>query len=271
MIPVTTLDDPRIAPYRNLKDRELARDGGRFIAEGELILRRLLASAYPVESVLLEERRAAEMAPLVPSGVPVYVAPAQLMRQIIGYKFQSGIIAVGLRTPPVPLDDVLAGMRETATLVICPEIASAENMGSMIRLAAAFGADAMVLGERCCDPFWRQSIRVSMGTIFSLPLARSTNLLGDLAALRRGGWALAATVLDDSAEPLDRATRGRRLGLLFGNEAQGLDPVHVAACDRRITIPMRQGVDSLNVAVAAGIFLYHFTSAASLRGDASSG
>jgi tRNA G18 (ribose-2'-O)-methylase SpoU len=259
MFRIESIDDPRIAAYRNLKDRELAREGGRFMAEGELILRRLLASDYPVESVLLAERRAAEIGPLVREHVPVYVAAEQVLRQIIGYKFQSGVPAVGMRKPFLPMDQMPFVHQRQAMLVICPEIASAENMGSLIRIAAAFGADAMVLGERCCDPFWRQSIRVSMGTIFSLPLVRSQNLLEDLRRLKTDWqFELIATVLDNWAEPLGRARRGDRIGILFGNEAQGLDCASIAACDRRVTIPMRRGIDSLNVAVSAGIVLHHF-------------
>lgn len=266
MIPIESLDDPRIAHYRNLKDRELAREGGRFMAEGELILRRLLASDYPVESVLLEELRAPELAPLVPSEVPVYVAPRSVFRHIVGHKFQSGILAVGRRKPFLTVDQLVEQANEPSTLVICPEIASVENIGSLIRIAAAFGCDGMLLGERCHDPFWRQSVRVSMGTLFKLPLARSQDILLDLKRLRETwGYELAATVLDEAAEPLESAPRGRRLGILFGNEAQGLDPASIAACDRRVTIPMRPGVDSLNVAVAAGIFVYHFTRVAPLR------
>lgn len=259
MIPIQSLDDPRVALYRNLKDRELAREGGRFMAEGEFILRRLLASDFPVESVLLEQRRAPEIAPLVPEGVPVYVAPASVYRQIIGHKFQSGILAVGIRKPFLTVEQLVAQSNERSALVICPEIASVENIGSLIRIAAAFGADGMLLGERCHDPFWRQSVRVSMGTLFKLPLGKSQNILLDLQRLKDMGYELIATVLEPDAEPLDRAPGGNRLGILFGNEAQGLDPDSIAACTRRVTIPMRQGIDSLNVAVAAGIFLYHFT------------
>jgi tRNA G18 (ribose-2'-O)-methylase SpoU len=259
MVSITSIDDPRISPYRNLKDRQLERDGARFIAEGGLILQRLLASDYPVESVLLSERTAHEIAPMVPSDVPVYVATDAIIKDVIGYKFHSGIIAVGRRKPIEPLEQMAALARERATLVICPETAGADNMGSMIRIAAAFGADAVVLGERCHDPFYRQSIRVSMGTIFSMPLVRSDNLLRDMRKLRETwGYELVATVLDENAEPLDQASRKSRLGLLFGNEAQGLEEPYLRECDRRVTIPMRQGVDSLNVAVAAAIFLYHF-------------
>lgn len=260
MIPIDSIEDPRIAPYRNLKDRELAREGGRFIAEGELVVRRLLSSDYPTESVLLAERRVPEIAPLIPTGVTIYAAPDALLNKIIGFKFQSGVIAVGRRKPAMSVDEIARVGGERKTLVICPETASAANMGALVRISAALGVDGIVLGERSCDPFWRQSIRVSMGAIFSLPLARSENLLRDLKHLREDcGFELVASVLDGSAEPLERARRSDRLGILFGNEAQGLSDEFIRDCDRRVTIPMRLGADSLNVAVAAGIFLYHFT------------
>jgi tRNA G18 (ribose-2'-O)-methylase SpoU len=261
IVTVESLDDPRVAPYRTLKERELAREpGGRYIAEGEHVVRRLLSSAYETESVLLAARRAEEIAPLVPADVPVYVVPDPLVHQIVGFKFHSGVLACGKRGAPRRIDDPDLRGRERLTLVICPEIANAENMGAIIRVSAAFGADALVLGERSCDPFWRQSIRVSMGTIFTLPLVRSDELLRDLKRLRRE-WdvELVATVLDEQAEPLSSARRAAKLGLLFGNEAQGLERSLVDVCDRRVTIPMKLGTDSLNVAVAAGVILYHFT------------
>jgi tRNA G18 (ribose-2'-O)-methylase SpoU len=139
MLPVSSIHDPRLDPYRALKDRELARDGDRFIAEGELVVRRLLGSDYPVESVLLAERRAERLAPLVPEHVPVYVAPEELLRPIIGYKFQSGVIAVGRRKPQILLEQLPALRNQRVTLMICPETASAQNMGALIRISAAFG------------------------------------------------------------------------------------------------------------------------------------
>ena len=262
-VTIESPDDPQLAPYRALKDRELARDpGGRFIAEGEHVVRRLLASAYATDSVLLAACRADEIAPLVPASVPVYVVPDEVIHRVIGFKFHSGVIACGLRGTRRSIDDL--GLRRPGapglTLVICPEIANAENMGAMIRVTAAFGADALVLGERSCDPFWRQAIRVSMGTVFSLPLVQSDDLMRDMKRLQQEwGVELAATVVEKSAEPLAGARRGPKLGLVFGNEAQGLDRQIIDACDRRVTIPMKLGTDSLNVAVAAGIILYHFT------------
>jgi tRNA G18 (ribose-2'-O)-methylase SpoU len=256
-----SFNDPRVANYRNLKDRELDRRGRFFIAEGEHLVRRLLGSDFEVESVLLAERRAEEIAPIVPSHVPVYVLPQQGINEILGMKFHSGVIACGKRKEPMTLEQVVPGDRERLTLVVCPEIANVENIGGLIRLSAGFGADAMILGERCHDPFWRQSIRVSMGTIFKLPLLQTDDLMRVLRRLR-DEWnvELIATVLDSAAEPLASSQRGSRTGLLFGNEAQGLDAHWVAQCDRKVTIPMHHETDSLNVAVAAGIFLHHFTS-----------
>src|SRR5687767_6020259 len=260
VFPVDTLDDPRIAHYRGLKDRDLARRGDLFIAEGDYVVRRLLASQFPTVSVLLSRRRVDHILPLVPVDVPVYVGEDALIKQVLGFKFHTGVIAVGRRAPSPSLAQVFEGRDGPMTVVVCPEIANSDNMGSIIRISAAFGADAMVLGERCHDPFWRQSVRVSMGTVFSMPLVRSENLLRDLAVMRgRWGVQLVATVLADDAEPLARAPRAERTALLFGNEAQGLDEQYVAACDRRVTIPMKLGTDSLNVAVAAALFLYHFT------------
>jgi tRNA G18 (ribose-2'-O)-methylase SpoU len=260
IIPVDSLDDPRIAHYRGLKDRDLARTGDLFIAEGDYVVRRLLASRYPTVSLLLSNRKVEKVAPLVPADVPVYAGDDSLIRQVLGFKFHTGVIAVGRRLPSPSLDSLFDRRTVPMTLTVCPEVSNSDNIGALIRISAAFGVDAMVLGERCHDPFWRQSIRVSMGTIFSMPLVRSDNLLRDMKALReRWGVQLIATVLSDDAEPLAKAPRPERIGLLFGNEAQGLDEAHVAACDRRVTIPMKLGTDSLNVAVSAAVFLYHFT------------
>jgi len=258
---IHSLDDPRLNPYRALKERELAREGGRFIAEGEQVVRRLNDSALGMESVLLARRRADEIAPIVRPGVPVYVVPDELVQHILGFRFHSGVMAVGIRPSRKTLDDVLGHDASSIRLVVCPETANTENLGGMVRIAAAFGVDAMILGERSCDPFFRQSVRVSMGTVFRLPIIESQNLLRDMRRLRTE-WnvELIATVVDDPiAQSLSEAQGSARWALLFGNEAQGLSREMLQACDRRITIPMQLGTDSLNVMVAAGIFLFEYT------------
>lgn len=256
---ITSLDDPLVAPYRNLKDRELAREGNLFIAEGEHVVRRLLTSDFPVESVLLAERRVERIRPLVPPHVPVYVVADEMIHRIVGFKFHSGVIACGRRKPRRTLNEVVGQISSRATILICPEIANTENLGGLMRVAAGFGAEAMVLGPRCCDPFYRQSIRVSMGAVFRLNLFRSDDLISDLRRLKQQ-WEieLVAAVVDESAQPLHRARRCGPMALLLGNEAQGLDEQVLAECDRKITIPMKLGTDSLNVVIAAAVFLYHF-------------
>jgi len=257
---VVNFSDPRIALYRNLKDHELDRAGQYFIAEGEHLLRRLLASDFHIESVLMADRRVEELSPLVQDRAPIYVVPQLLMNEILGMKFHSGVMALGRRKPRATIDQTIPKDKENLTLVICPEIANVENIGSLIRLSAGFGIDAMILGERCHDPFWRQSIRVSMGAVFMLPIVQTDNLARDLQRLKQE-WKieLIATVLDAQAHPLAVSQRTNRIALLFGNEAQGLDQHWVELCDKKVTIPMHHNTDSLNVANAAAIFLYHFT------------
>ena len=160
---IDSLDDPRLRRYRNLKDRELAREGGFFIVEGEHVVGRLLASVFPVESVLLAERKVPRVTPLVPANVPVYVVDDQLIHKVVGFKFHAGVIACGTRMEPRDLDHLLpspSAVRHAMTIVICPQVINHENLGSLIRVSAAFGADVLLLGEQSCDPFWRRSIRV---------------------------------------------------------------------------------------------------------------
>jgi tRNA G18 (ribose-2'-O)-methylase SpoU len=256
---IQSLDDPSLWPYRNLKDKELARDGNRFIAEGENVVRRLLASSTPVESVLLSERKSAAIAPLAGPDTPVYIAPDALIEQIIGFEFHSGVLACGFRPKSPSLESLIPPPPNPALIVVCQQITNTENLGSLSRVSAAFGADCMLLGEHCCDPWFRQSVRVSMGAIFSLPILQSTKLLKDLSALKTLGVQRLATVLSREAVPLNTITRLTRVAIAFGNEATGLDAETIAHCDEQITIPMKRGTDSLNVAVAAAVFLYQLT------------
>ena len=260
MTPINSFDDPRLAPYRNLKDKELAHDGGRFIAEGEQVVRRLLVSAVKTESLLVADRKAKAIAPLVPAGVTMFVASDEMVEQIIGFEFHSGVLACGVRPTSPALENVLSkAVDSSRTVVVCTKITNSENLGSLIRISAGFGVAAMLLGEQCCDPFFRQTVRVSMGSAFVLPMVRSEDVVADMRRLKTDfGFELVATVLDREAQSLADAERSPKTALVFGGEADGLEPRQIAACDRRITIPMRRGTDSLNVSVAAGIFLYHF-------------
>jgi tRNA G18 (ribose-2'-O)-methylase SpoU len=263
-IRITSLDDPRLEPYRHLKDTNRTRWAGLFICEGEKLVRRLLASDFPAESVLLSSRFEPQFRSLAPPEVLVWVVPDEMVEPLVGFDFHRGILACGRRRPNPTLAE-LAPPGPRLTLVICPEIQDPENLGSILRLSSAFGVDGVLVGRGSADPFSRRVLRVSMGASLRVPIREPTDLVDDLNQLRDPlSVQLAATVLDSTAEPLCSAVRPDRFALLFGSEGHGLDSALVALCDRRITIPMHAGTDSLNVAIAAGIFLHHFRGGARL-------
>jgi tRNA G18 (ribose-2'-O)-methylase SpoU len=259
--PVQSFLDPELDPYRNLKDRELARLGDRFIAEGENVVRRLLKSGLKVESVLVCARKERVLSAIVPPDIPMLVASDEIIKRIIGFKFHGGALACGYRPAASLLAEIIPPSPRPALIAVAQEMANAENLGALIRVSAAFGASAILVGERSCDPYFRQCVRVSMGTIFSLPIHRTADLVSDLRFLgTRCDMEVLATVLNEQAVPLSKLPRYSRAALVLGNEAQGLDDLTLAACTRRVTIPMKLGTDSLNVAVAAAVCFYHLTS-----------
>jgi tRNA G18 (ribose-2'-O)-methylase SpoU len=260
---ISAPDDSRIEPYLNVIDRELAARSDRFIAEGEHLVRRLIASDHTIESILVSTRKADGIAAVAQNNCPVYVATDAVIRQILGYRFHSGVMACAKRPANPTLESILNRRTTTSSaIIICPEIHNSENLGSIIRIATAFNCKALLLGERCCDPWWRRCVRVSMGSVFFIPVRRSEDLTSDLKALKeQWGMQLVATVVnDDQAETLTHETsRPDHLGLMVGSESQGLSAHWLRQCDRRITIPMYESTDSLNVFVASAIFLWHFT------------
>jgi tRNA G18 (ribose-2'-O)-methylase SpoU len=260
---INSLDDPRLEPYRNLKKSNLTRWTGKFIAEGRRVTERLLASTFAVESVLLSERRLALLQQLPPRGdLHVLVVPESAGTELTGYSFHGGVLACGMRGVS-PTVEQLVGQSAHATtslIVACPHMTDPDNLGSLIRVCRAFGVAGLLLGSACCDPFSRRTLRVSMGSAFELPIVECRDLAGDLDVLRsRAGYLVSATVLDAAATPLQYCGGAAREVLLLGNEAHGLGPEWLARCDRRLTIPMSPGADSLNVTVAAGIFLHALT------------
>lgn len=260
---VTDLDDPRLEPYRNVRHTNLTRWSGMFIAEGRRVVERLLTSEYEVPSVLLSDRRYETLLAEWPGGwfeeTAVLVVPQELAEHLVGYNFHAGVLACGRRFEPFTVAEVLAVCHHSFTVVACPRITGPDNLGSILRICAALGVDGVLLGRGSCDPFSRRVLRVSMGASLVLPIAESATLLNDLATAREvEGWQLIAAAIDAQAEPLADAARPQRIILALGNEAQGLDEAWLAASDRRVMIPMATAVDSLNVAVAAGVMLHHF-------------
>jgi tRNA G18 (ribose-2'-O)-methylase SpoU len=259
VIRIESVDDPRLAMYRDLKSPLSKRRGERFVVEGQLLAERLLSSGLGMQSVLVEERLADEWAALVPAETSLLVIAGALVRDLIGFRFHRGVLACGIRPPNGDLRQLLPADGDLATWVVCAGVQDPENLGGIMRSGAAFGIQAVLLGDVCADPFSRRVARTSMGANFRLPLVESEDLASDLKIMHdEYGVQLVATVLADDAEALERVNPAGRTALLFGSEGFGLAPHWLALCDRRVTIPMRPGVDSLNVNVAAGIFLYHW-------------
>ncbi len=261
---ISSLDDPRIAPYRNLRDRTL-RGESLFIAEGVVLVRRLLGSGYGVESVFAAEGYAAEFERLLPAGVPLYVAPESLLLNVVGFNFHRGALAVGCRPEPRTLEAVVPPKPPGTTrcVVICPEVTKPENLGLICRSAAALGADGVLLGSRCCDPLSRRALRVSMGAVLQIPWVKSPTLLEDLARLKNTwGFKLLGAVVDANAQTLPGLDWPQHTGIVLGNESAGLPRECLEQCDQRVTIPMAPGVDSLNLGVAGSVFLYEWRRAA---------
>jgi tRNA G18 (ribose-2'-O)-methylase SpoU len=253
----SALDDERIADYRALQDRRLGADSDRFIAESELIVRKLLATDLRVCSVLLTAPRLATLETALAAArndFPVFVVAQNVMDQIAGFHVHRGCLAIAERPRRT---DIPADAR---TVVVLVDLVDVDNLGAMARNAAAFGADAMLLSPRCADPFYRKAVRTSAGAVLSLPIVRATHWPEDLLALReKHGLALVGAVVGNHALPLASFAPPARLAILFGAEGPGLDAEIQRICDARVTIPMAKapGVDSLNVATAGAVFLYH--------------
>ncbi|WP_374576216.1 TrmH family RNA methyltransferase [Phenylobacterium sp.] len=252
-------DDPRIAPFRAVRERDLVGREGRFIAEGEVVARLLArAPGHRPLALLLAEQRLEAQADLIaafPEAVPVYAAAQPVMDAIVGFHIHRGILALGERAPEPDPDALMAGLPGDAVVVAVCGVGNHDNMGGIFRNAAAFGADAVVLDAGCCDPLYRKAIRVSVGAALITPTARLGQGADVIGLLQRHGFAPLA--LSPSGETALSAFRpSGRTAIILGAEGPGLAPELMARA-RTIRIPMAAGFDSLNVAVTSGIVLHH--------------
>jgi tRNA G18 (ribose-2'-O)-methylase SpoU len=254
---ITTLSDPRLDDYRNVPDPELLRTRGIFIAEGRHVVRRLLSSTrFRTRSLLLTPAAENSLHDiLADSGdVPAFIVSQENMNAITGFNIHRGCLAVGERPPAATWEEATRG---ASRVVVLEQVSNADNVGGIFRNAAAFAADAVLLGPACTDPLYRKAIRTSMGAVLNVPFAMMTDWPADLARLRTAGFTLVALTpsgTDDLAQPFRAAKH--RIALLFGHEGEGLSREALAASDLRARIPMAPGVDSLNVASAAAVALY---------------
>jgi tRNA G18 (ribose-2'-O)-methylase SpoU len=257
---VTNLADPVLDLYRAVRDPDLATSHGVFVAEGRLVVRRVLEDPrYRVRSLLLNDAAHRDLEPAVSGldpSIPIFLCRTDDFQALTGFNIHRGCLALVERPAPLSVPDLIAGVRR---LIVLEGVANADNVGGVFRNAAAFAADAVLLSPDSCDPLYRKAIRTSMAAVLRVPFARSREWSADLARIRAAGLALVAFTPNETAESIDAFVAragGMRLALAFGAEASGLTPVLLAAADASVRIPVTRDVDSLNVAVAAGIALY---------------
>lgn len=251
--------DPRVAAYRDIRERDLVGREGLFIAEGEVVVRLLLAhSIHRPVSLLVAEKRIAALSreiPGLPDDVPVFAASQAVMDGIAGFHIHRGILAVGRRGPMPAAGALLEGCGPRAIAVVLLGIANHDNMGGIFRNAAAFGASAVILDSECCDPLYRKAIRVSVGAALAVPFARLQPGEDAVAFLAASGFVPVA-LSPRGGSPLAEISPPERVALLFGTEGAGL-PESILHRVRTVRIPMAGALDSLNVATASGIVLHH--------------
>ncbi len=264
IIDITSLDDPRVDVYRDVRDADLRGRDDLFMAESELVLRRLMATPSRLHSMLLSREKFAKMREAVgglPDAVSVFVTDLANIHDIAAFHVHRGCLAAGYRLPAerLTLDAALGNVRTKprSCLLLAEGLTNVDNMGALFRNAAAFGVDGIVLDSACCDPLYRKAIRVSMGHALSIPYAVSDDWLGDLRRLRcEWGMALVAAENTPVAKPLWEMLKSNRMAMVFGSEGRGLAAATLEKCDAVCAIPMSGDVPSLNVAVASAVFLY---------------
>ena len=262
MIDVDDPGDPRLDDFRDLTtaDRRPDRPGGRglVIAEGVVVVQRMLRSPYPVRSLLGVRRRIEALLPELHAyhrqELPCYVTSARTMADVVGFHLNRGVLAVADRAVEPELPALTATAR---SLCVLEGVGDHENLGSIFRNAAGLGVDGVLLGPGCADPLYRRAVRVSMGHVLRVPFTRLPDWPAGLHRLRAGGFRVLALTPSADAVPLHESLRyGDRTAVLLGSEGPGLTEEALAAADERVCIPMAGDVDSLNVATAAAIALY---------------
>lgn len=266
---IAALDLPELAPYRTLRRAAEHKARGIFVAEGDKVVRRLLESRFGVVSVLLPESRVAEFMPLICArpevDIPVFaVTRKSVLEELVGFEMFQGVLAIGKIPAGATLEQVIESSARPRLFAAVDGLTSAENIGLLVRNGAAFGAQALIVGETSSSPFLRRAVRNSMGAIFQLPIVETESLAKSLTTLRQNRVRCLAAHPHTEMKFLSHANLAGDCCVVFGSEGSGLSPAVLAACDEVVAIPMAAGVDSLNVAAAAAVFLYE---AARQRGN----
>lgn len=259
MIHITDPHDPRIDAFRNVRERDLVGRQGRFIAEGRVVLSVLIENApQTIESLLVLENRIEGLRQLIerlPPPVPLYCATQPVMDAIAGFHLHRGILAVARREAPPQFSPFLASLGKDALVAVLAGISNHDNMGAVFRNAAAFEADAVLLDGECCDPFYRKAIRVSVGAVLKVPHLRAGAIDAALEMLSAAGFDIFA-LSPRGTVSIDMLPKTGRRALVFGTEGQGL-PDKILNSLQTCRVPMSADFDSLNVATASGLALFH--------------
>lgn len=254
LLPVEGPEDPRVSDFVGLRKRSSRDDCGWLVAEGPLVVRQLLASDYPLRSILVTERGLRALAPEIDAlRGPVLVADQSVLDAVCGFHFHRGALASADRRALPDLESLAA---EADLLLLLEGVNDHENLGALFRNAAAFGVGAVALDATCADPLYRRAVRVSMGHVLRMPYARVADWRSTLPVLRELGFETVALTPATDAEDVGEVAPRPRRALLVGSEGWGLTAATLAAADRRVRIPIAPGVDSLNVATAAAVALH---------------
>ena len=250
--PVDALDDPRLDDYRDIREDRLSARG-LFAVETREVVRRLLHEGrFPLRSILVTEPTLEALRDVLAPPTVVYVATHQLIYGVVGLNFHRGCMGIAERGTALSLDDVLAP--EPRTVVVCERISNPDNIGGIFRNAMAFGVGGVVLSPGCADPLYRKVVRVSIGGSVSVPLVETPEWPDAIERVRAAGFTVVALTTRGGSD-VAAIARPLKLALLLGSEGDGLTDAALAHADVRATIPMAQGVDSLNANVACGIAL----------------
>jgi tRNA G18 (ribose-2'-O)-methylase SpoU len=258
IVEVPSLHDDRLSSYWAVSEPELARREGLFVAEGRMVVRRLLASPTIVtRSVLVTPPALAALTDVLDNkaNLTVFSVPQVVLNQVAGFNIHRGCLALAERPAPRTWQDVAEG---ATRLVVLEQVGDADNIGSAFRCAAAFGA-GILLGPSYADPFYRKAIRTSMAATLAVPFAHAQPWPDVLTALGGDGWDVIGLTPRADEPPLWEAAAGARrarTALVFGHEGDGLSASALQACTHLARIPMAPGVDSLNVGVSIGVALY---------------
>ncbi len=256
-IEIDSLDDARLDPYRNLP-RNKSGNTDRFVVEGRLLVERLLASDFEVESLLVDTNHLSRLSETARPGVPVLVASAMMLDELVGFQFHRGVLACGRRKSLLAPDAFLADVHDRSLITLCDRVVDQENLGGIVRNSQAFGAAGIFLGPGCADPFSRRVLRVSMGCALQLPVVTWDDREACVQQLRQADFEVVVTMATDHAVPFDSFRPAHRSAVVLGNEGSGLCDTWLPLADRVVRIPMNNRVDSLNVASASAVLLHRF-------------